>query len=75
MKFRPDGYYLLSIGLKPAGFFEKLLKRHPKDGELHHPHGIVIDEHGHLYVVDRWNNRIQKFKPVSLKNVLSGKTQ
>ncbi|MBX7164866.1 MAG: hypothetical protein K1X74_00835 [Pirellulales bacterium] len=30
-------------------------------GEFYAPHGLAIDSHGHLYVVDAFNHRIQKF--------------
>ena len=31
------------------------------EGEFDTPHGIDLDAHGHVYVADRENNRIQKF--------------
>jgi len=30
-------------------------------GQFHAPHGLAIDSRGHLYVVDAFNHRIQKF--------------
>ncbi len=33
-------------------------------GEFNHPSGIAVDREGYIYVVDRFNNRIQKFKPL-----------
>lgn len=30
-------------------------------GQFLAPHGLVLDSHGHLYVVDSYNHRVQKF--------------
>lgn len=32
-----------------------------KPGQFYAPHGLAIDSHGCLYVVDAFNHRIQKF--------------
>ena len=31
-------------------------------GQFTHPHGMAFDSHGHLYVADAGNQRIQKFE-------------
>ena len=49
-KFTPDGKYLRGFG--EAG---------TKPGQFYAPHGIAMDSHGNLYVVDAYNHRIQKF--------------
>lgn len=50
-QFTNDGKYLHGIG--GAG---------TEPGQFHLPHGIVLDSHGHLYVTDTMNGRIQKFE-------------
>ena len=32
-----------------------------KPGEFYAPHGLAFDSRGHLYVVDAYNHRVQKF--------------
>ncbi len=32
-------------------------------GALDNPHSFDVDENGHMYLADAWNNRIQKFVP------------
>jgi sugar lactone lactonase YvrE len=32
-----------------------------KPGQFQAPHGLAFDSHGHLYVVDAYNHRVQKF--------------
>ena len=39
-----------------------LAKREPRPGQFYAPHGLAIDSHGCLYVVDAFNHRIQKFE-------------
>ena len=29
------------------------------------PAGIVVDSQGYIYVVNNWNNQIQKFSPIT----------
>jgi len=50
VRFSPAGTYLFEWG-----------KKGDKPGEFNTPHGIDVDAHGHVYVADRENNRIQKF--------------
>jgi peptidylglycine monooxygenase len=49
-KFSPNGEHLLTWGKPGSG-----------PGEFHTPHGIWVDEHDKIYVVDRDNNRVQIF--------------
>jgi sugar lactone lactonase YvrE len=49
-QFTPSGEYLTGIGGEGTG-----------PGEFYAPHGMAIDSHGCLYVVDAFNHRIQKF--------------
>lgn len=49
-QFTDQGQYL-------AGFGEE----GTKSGQFYAPHGLAIDSHGHLYIVDAYNHRIQKF--------------
>ena len=49
-QFTNDGKYLRGFGGQGA-----------KPGQFYAPHGIALDSHGHLYVVDAYNHRIQKF--------------
>jgi sugar lactone lactonase YvrE len=32
-----------------------------KPGQFLAPHGLAVDSRGHLYVVDSYNHRVQKF--------------
>jgi peptidylamidoglycolate lyase len=50
IKFSPAGKYLFEWGKKGSGA-----------GEFDIPHGIALDEKGHIYVADRENSRIQIF--------------
>jgi hypothetical protein len=34
---------------------------HIRPGQFLAPHGLAVDSRGHLYVVDEYNHRIQKF--------------
>jgi DNA-binding beta-propeller fold protein YncE len=49
-QFTDDGAYLSGFG--SAG---------TKPSEFYAPHGLAFDSRGHLYVVDAFNHRIQKF--------------
>ena len=49
-QFSAEGKYLRGMGGDGA---------HP--GQFYLPHGIVLDQHNHLYVTDTMNGRIQKF--------------
>ena len=42
------------------------------DGEFYHPAGIALDGAGNVYVADTYNNRIQKFAPVTPLPVIGG---
>ena len=50
-QFTESGKYLRGIGEQPGS----------KPGEFLAPHGIAINSRGHLFVVDAYNHRIQKF--------------
>ena len=50
-QFTSDGRYLRGFGEQQG--------REP--GQFLAPHGLAIDSRGHLYVVDAYNHRIQKF--------------
>ncbi|QDT90065.1 NHL repeat-containing protein [Gimesia algae] len=50
-QFSPAGEYLRSCGEKQG----------TAAGEFYAPHGMAFDSKGHLYVVDAYNHRIQKF--------------
>jgi DNA-binding beta-propeller fold protein YncE len=50
VKFSPEGRFLLQWGRKGTG-----------PGEFNLPHALCLDDHGHVYVGDRENNRIQVF--------------
>jgi sugar lactone lactonase YvrE len=50
-QFSSDGRYL-------GGFGEQ---QGSEPGQFLAPHGVAIDSHGHLYVVDAYNHRIQVF--------------
>lgn len=41
-------------------------------GQFYAPHGLAIDRHGHLFVVDSFNHRIQKFDAGGLLDVEPG---
>lgn len=49
-QFTSEGKYLRGFG--SAG---------TKPGEFYAPHGLALDSQGHLFVVDAYNHRIQKF--------------
>ena len=49
-QFTKDGKYLRGFGAQGT-----------KPGQFYAPHGIALDSHGNLYVVDAYNHRIQKF--------------
>jgi NHL repeat len=49
-QFTSDGAYLRGFGI--AG---------TEPGSFYAPHGLAFDSRGHLYVVDAFNHRIQKF--------------
>ncbi len=48
--FSPEGKYLCGFGGEGIA-----------PGRFDTPHGMVVDSHGHLYVVDTMNCRVQKF--------------
>ncbi len=50
--FSPEGKYL--------GGFDSLTPG-TELGQFHTPHGLALDSHGDLYVVDAQNHRVQKF--------------
>jgi len=50
-QFTADGRYLRGFGEKQG----------EGEGEFLAPHGLAIDSHGDLYVVDSYNHRVQKF--------------
>lgn len=49
--FTPDGKFLFGLGGSGSD-----------PGQFIHPHGMAFDSHGHLYVADAGNQRIQKFE-------------
>lgn len=49
-QFTADGKYLTGFGGEGT-----------EPGKFYAPHGVAIDSHGALYVVDSFNHRIQKF--------------
>ncbi|WP_395737381.1 hypothetical protein [Prosthecobacter sp.] len=51
--FTPEGKYLGGFG-EPQG---------TEPGHFYAPHGIAINSHGDLFVVDSYNHRVQKFTP------------
>ena len=50
-QFSESGKYLRGIGEQPG----------TNNGEFLAPHGIAINSRGHLFVVDAYNHRVQKF--------------
>ena len=48
--FTPEGKFVLGIGGHGT-----------EPGQFHRPHGMAMDSHDYLYVVDSSNHRIQKF--------------
>lgn len=50
-QFTGDGGYLRGFGEKQGS----------EPGQFLAPHGLAIDSRGHLYIVDAYNHRIQKF--------------
>jgi tripartite motif-containing protein 71 len=50
-QFTSDGRYLRGFGEQQGS----------EPGQFLAPHGVAIDSRGHLYVVDAYNHRIQKF--------------
>jgi sugar lactone lactonase YvrE len=51
-QFSDKGEYL-SVGFGEEG---------TQSGQFYAPHGLAIDSHGCLYVVDAFNHRVQKFE-------------
>lgn len=51
-QFSDTGEYLAGFGSEGS-----------EPGQFYAPHGLAIDSHGSLYVVDAYNHRIQKFSP------------
>ena len=49
-RFRPDGARLAHWGGRGNG-----------PGQFMHPADLALDHRGGLYVVDKYNNRVQKF--------------
>jgi len=49
-QFTAEGQYLTSFGGEGV-----------EAGKFYAPHGLAIDSHGCLYVVDSFNHRVQKF--------------
>jgi DNA-binding beta-propeller fold protein YncE len=49
-QFTSQGKYLRGFG-----------EQGTKPGQLYAPHGLAFDSRGHLYVVDAYNHRVQKF--------------
>jgi DNA-binding beta-propeller fold protein YncE len=49
-QFSKSGEYLRGFGSQGTG-----------PGQFYAPHGIALDSHGDLYVVDGYNHRVQKF--------------
>ena len=63
-------YYVCDYGNHRIQVLDKDLKhvssfgrRGSKLGELYCPIDVAFDDAGHVYVVDSWNNRVQKFSP------------
>lgn len=50
-QFTSDGRYLRGIGARQGNM----------PGQFLAPHGVAVDGRGHLYVVDAYNHRVQKF--------------
>src|SRR5262249_33564251 len=50
-QFTPDGVYLRGVGGESGD----------GPGQFRAPHGVAADGRGHLYVVDSYNHRVQKF--------------
>jgi DNA-binding beta-propeller fold protein YncE len=50
-EFTNDGVYLRGLGSCHGS----------KPGEFQAPHGVALDGRGHIYVVDAYNHRLQKF--------------
>jgi tripartite motif-containing protein 71 len=50
-QFTSDGRYLRGLGEEQGS----------EPGQFLAPHGLAVDSRGHLYVVDAYNHRIQKF--------------
>jgi sugar lactone lactonase YvrE len=50
-QFTTDGRYLRGLGEQQG----------TEPGQFLAPHGLAVDSRGHLYVVDAYNHRIQKF--------------
>ena len=49
--FTPDSKFLFGLGGSGSD-----------SGQFTHPHGMAFDSHGHLYIADAGNQRIQKFE-------------
>jgi sugar lactone lactonase YvrE len=51
-RFTPEGKYQTGFGTEGT-----------EQGEFYAPHGLAIDSKGHLYIVDAYNHRVQKYAP------------
>jgi tripartite motif-containing protein 71 len=64
--FTDEGVYLNMWGTHGSG-----------DGQFNMPYGIALDESGHIYVTDHYNQRVQKFGslPVPVKTATWGRVK
>jgi len=60
-KFGSNGDFLTKWGAYGVAY-----DNHPENGNFNLPFGVAVDSALNVYVADTYNNRIQKFKPVSL---------
>jgi sugar lactone lactonase YvrE len=51
-QFTSDGRYLRGFGEEQGS----------EPGQFRAPHGLAVDSRGHLYIVDAYNHRVQKFQ-------------